>query len=156
MFDEITTCADLDHIARAPLAEQNLSYSHGTGHGVGAALSVHEMPPSLSPKNSSKLLKGMILSNEPGIYRQNEHGIRIESVMLTIPQKSSHMAFETLTLCPLDASLILDNDLSQEQQNWLNDYHQKVSKTLSPYLQGDELEWLKKNTAKDVFKNKHA
>ncbi len=137
----------LDSFARRALWDDRLNYGHGTGHGIGAYLSVHEGPQSISPRiNETKLEPGMILSNEPGYYREGEYGIRIENLVL-VRDAGEHeglrwLAFETLTLCPIDLSLVDEALLSPAENEWLNDYHRTVRETLAPFLDEREREWL--------------
>ena len=138
----------LDSIARFYLWQKGLDYNHGTGHGVGSFLGVHEGPQSISKRNSLfELKEGMIVSNEPGFYKNEEYGIRIENLLLVKKSKfSGFLEFETLTLCPYEKDLIDCKDLANFQISWLNDYHSKVYKKLSKYLSKDIREWLYRKT----------
>lgn len=146
----------LDTLARVPLWEKGLDYSHGTGHGVGSYLNVHEGPQSISPGrcNGAALEPGNVQSNEPGLYLPGEYGIRIENLILVVEdsQKGANgdgfLSFETLTLCPIDRRLIDVKLLTPEERKWLNDYHARVKKTLSPELNREEKAWLKAACAK--------
>ena len=137
----------LDIIARKHLWNNYLNYQHGTGHGIGHFLSVHEGPMSIrSESNEESILEGQILSNEPGIYREGEYGIRIENVIVCKKAGSSSYgsfnSFETLTLCPIDKKMILAGLLSQEELLWINNYHRTVLRRLKQYLKPNVLEWL--------------
>jgi len=132
----------LDTVARVHLWTAGLDYNHGTGHGVGAFLNVHEGPQSISPLRctGAALEEGNILSNEPGYYEKDKFGIRIENLVLVVrddqlssPDKT-WLAFETLTLCPIDKSLVDVTLLTTDERAWLNAYHKRVNKTLSPLL----------------------
>ena len=133
-----TTGSIIDKIARKYLKEINLDYAHGTGHGVGFFLNVHEGPQAISKYNKIKLLPGMILSNEPGYYKKGEYGIRIENL---ISIKKGY--FENLTYVPIDKSLIIKKLLSKNEINWLNSYHGKVFKKLKKYMNKKEVKILK-------------
>ncbi|WP_144213383.1 aminopeptidase P family protein [Shewanella donghaensis] len=148
-----TTGQQLDGFARQYLWQHGFDYDHGTGHGVGHFLSVHEGPQRIG-KNSNgvPILPGMVLSNEPGYYRANEFGIRIENLVAVIPSPTLANAeremfeFDALTLIPIDKRLINKSLLTQSEIDWLNQYHQKVFTTLSSILTGDDLVWLTKVT----------
>jgi len=152
-FPAATRGVDLDVLARSPLWQAGFDYAHGTGHGVGSYLSVHEGPQTLSRAGLQPLLAGMILSNEPGYYREGAFGIRIENLLIvTEPQdiaggeRPMH-SFETLTLCPIDRRLIVADMLTSEEKDWLNRYHARIFTTLSPYLDAADKAWLKQATA---------
>lgn len=141
IFAEGTTGDKLDALARAPLKDIGLDYAHGTGHGVGSYLSVHEGPCSISPRNTNvPLLPGMILSNEPGYYEAGQYGIRLENLVTVIDTGKKNaegkklFAFDTLTLAPFDMNLIEPSLLSDAEREWLNDYHARVYATLSPIV----------------------
>ncbi|WP_268992892.1 aminopeptidase P family protein [Psychrobacter sp. I-STPA10] len=147
----------LDPICRAPLWQHGLDFGHGTGHGVGYFLNVHEGPQgisySASPTPERAMREGMITSNEPGLYREGQWGIRIENLVANIKVTDSdeqgfgdYLRFETVTLCPIDTRLIDKTLLSDAEINWLNDYHQQVYINLSPKLQSDALTWLTERT----------
>jgi Xaa-Pro aminopeptidase len=145
------TGSNLDVLARKPLWELGLDYKSGTGHGVGYCLSVHEGPQSLSPKpNTVKLEKGMIITIEPGIYREGKHGVRTENMVLVVEDEKTefgqYMKFEPLTLCPVSLKGINPDMLTEKEKEWLNTYHKKVFETLSPYLDAEEKAWLEENT----------
>lgn len=136
----------LDTLARAPLWANALDYKHGTGHGVACFGNVHEGPLSISLYGSAYGLKeNMITSVEPGLYKENQYGIRIENLVYThkIKETAEFLEFIPLTMVPIDKKLISAEDLDAEEQKWLNAYHQKVFETISPYLEKDEQKWLK-------------
>ena len=143
-----TTGSQLDALARAPLWAIGADYDHGTGHGVGSYLGVHEGPQRISKvSNSIALQPGMILSNEPGYYRSGAYGIRLENLLVVkseiIPNADRKMlSFETITLAPFDTSMIIEELLADHEKNWLNDYHEWVRKELLPLLNNDESAWL--------------
>jgi Xaa-Pro aminopeptidase len=148
VFPETTIGAQLDSFARAPLWAAGLDYDHGTGHGVGSYLSVHEGPARISKLGSAVLEPGMILSNEPGYYKTGAYGIRIENLVLVTahaaPQGAEKklLGFETLTLAPIDRRLIVAAMLTEEELNWLNDYHRRVREALAPQLDAATRKWL--------------
>ena len=147
-----TTGANIDAFAREALWKDGKNYLHGTGHGVGAYLSVHEGPMSISTRRSdTKIEPGMIVSNEPGYYEPNQYGIRIENLVLSVPKEKTawgqFVGFENLTMCPIDIRAIEPALLTAEEKKYLNDYHKLVFKTLSPMLGKEEKAWLKKMTA---------
>ena len=128
-----TTGSHIDKIARKYLNKINLDYPHGTGHGVGYFLNVHEGPQSLSKKNKVKLKNGMIISNEPGYYKEGAFGIRIENLVYIKKNK-----FEELTLAPIDKNLIKKNMLNKKEIDWLNKYHTKVKRNLFRFMNNEE------------------
>ncbi len=143
-FPEGTTGAQLDAFARRPLWEAGLDYGHGTGHGVGSYLSVHEGPQSISSRGTMQSLKpGMICSNEPGYYKTGEYGIRIENlVVVTQPAEvaggeKKMLGFETITLAPIDLNCVETSMLSAEEKAWLNAYHTRVRDAVAPAFAGD-------------------
>ncbi|XZT10189.1 aminopeptidase P family protein [Acinetobacter baumannii] len=148
----------LDSICRHTLWQHGLDYRHGTGHGVGFALNVHEGPQVLSyyaPIHAySKLREGMILSNEPGLYHEGQYGIRIENLVANRLHSGfeetygDFLEFETLTLCPIHLDCIVVDMLTDEEKDWLNGYHQTVQERLAEHLSGDVLDWLIYNTRK--------
>lgn len=140
-FKPETTGKELDAMTRVPLEERGLDYNHGTGHGVGHILNVHEGPQSISRRGEGTLLPGMITSDEPGIYIEGEFGVRIENEVLCTESDGLY-GFETLTLCPYERDAILPELLTAEERAWLNNYHQKVLATLAPLLASDVREWL--------------
>jgi Xaa-Pro aminopeptidase len=148
-FPEGTTGAALDAFARKPLWDAGIDYDHGTGHGVGAYLSVHEGPQNISKRPIAQALKpGMICSNEPGYYKAGEYGIRIEKlVVVSEPEKIAGgerpmMSFETITLAPIDLELVEPELLTEEERAWLNLYHARVHETLSPVVDSETRAWL--------------
>ncbi len=152
-FPPGTRGVELDAIARRALWQAGLDFDHGTGHGVGSYLSVHEGPQSISRRGMAALEAGMIVSNEPGHYREGEYGIRIENLMLVSAaepieggERAMH-SFETLTLAPIDRRLIEASLLSDEELGWLNAYHRRVEQEIGPQLDGGERAWLAKATA---------
>jgi Xaa-Pro aminopeptidase len=147
-FPKGTTGGQLDALARAPLWECGLDYDHGTGHGVGSYLSVHEGPQRIFKNGAAPLEPGMIISNEPGYYRTGEYGIRIENLVLVreageIPGAERPMLeFETLTLAPIDRNLIDVTMLSPVERSWVDEYHARVYATLADRLDVAERDWL--------------
>ncbi len=158
LFPKGTRGSQLDSFARRPLWEAGVDYAHGTGHGVGSFLSVHEGPQRISPVGSSQsggdepLRAGMILSNEPGYYKASEFGIRIENLVLVVEKKvegaeKEMLGFETLTFVPIEKRLIVRDMLSVKEKAWLDDYHAEVLAKIGPQLAGADLEWLKDQCA---------
>lgn len=148
VFPEGTRGAQLDVLARMPIWKERMNYLHGTGHGVGYFLNVHEGPQSIRMnENPVALQPGMVTSNEPGVYKAGSHGIRTENLVLTVPAGEGmfgkYLKFETLTLCPICRKGIIKELLTAEEIGWLNDYHRTVYEKLSPDLNNDEREWLK-------------
>lgn len=148
VFPEGTRGAQLDVLARMPIWKERMNYLHGTGHGVGHFLNVHEGPQSIRMnENPVALQPGMVTSNEPGVYKAGSHGIRTENLVLTVPggegMFGKYLKFETLTLCPICRKGIIKELLTAEEIGWLNDYHRTVYEKLSPDLNNDEKEWLK-------------
>jgi len=148
VFPNGTTGAQLDSFARQYLWAAGLDFDHGTGHGVGSYLSVHEGPARISKLGTSPLKRGMILSNEPGYYRSGAYGIRIENLVLvaaappTAGGEKELNAFETLTLAPIDRRLVDQSILTNEERRWLDDYHAWVNTTLAPLIDADTRVWL--------------
>jgi len=153
VFPKGTRGSQLDSFARRPLWEAGLDYAHGTGHGVGSFLAVHEGPQRISPVGSSQsggdepLQAGMIISNEPGYYKTGEYGIRIENLVLVCERQiegaeKEMLGFETLTFAPIDRRLINAQMLEPEELIWLNCYHAHVLVKIGPQLNGDDLAWL--------------
>jgi len=144
-FPKGTTGAQIDILARQYLWQDGVTYNHGTGHGVGAGLSVHEGPIGISPRVTAKLEVGHILSNEPGYYKQGEYGIRIENLIHVVNSKiaNDYMEFETLTLAPIDMRLVEQKLLTRDEVTWLNNYHQKVWREIGAKLQSEVKNWLK-------------
>jgi Xaa-Pro aminopeptidase len=158
IFPKGTRGTQLDSFARRPLWEAGLDYAHGTGHGVGSFLSVHEGPQRISPAGSAQaggdepLRAGMILSNEPGYYKTGEYGIRIENLVLVVEHpvegaEKETLRFETLTFAPIERRLIKKDMLSPSELEWLNAYHAQVLEKIGPRLEGDDLAWLEKACA---------
>ena len=148
VFPEGTRGAQLDVLARMPIWKERMNYLHGTGHGVGHFLNVHEGPQSIRMnENPVALQPGMVTSNEPGVYKAGSHGSRTENLVLTVPAGEGmfgkYLKFETLTLCPICRKGIIKELLTAEEIGWLNDYHRTVYEKLSPDLNNDEREWLK-------------
>jgi Xaa-Pro aminopeptidase len=152
VFPRGTTGSQLDAFARAPLWRDGIDYDHGTGHGVGAYLSVHEGPQRISKlPNRVALEPGMVLSNEPGFYKEGAYGIRIENLVAVarIERENSDLdlyGFETLTLAPIDRTLIDRSLLSDAERCWIDAYHQQVRETLTPMLDATTLAWLREAT----------
>ena len=151
VFPEGTRGAQLDVLARQFLWKDGLSYLHGTGHGVGHFLNVHEGPQSIRLNNTpAPMMPGMITSNEPGLYREGVHGVRCENLVLCVPAMTTDfgrfLKFETLTLFPFDLSLFDTAIMSREEITWVNEYHDEVWRKLSPSLDADEKEWLRRKT----------
>jgi Xaa-Pro aminopeptidase len=153
VFPKGTRGSQLDSFARRPLWDAGLDYAHGTGHGVGSFLSVHEGPQRISPVGSSQaggdepLQAGMILSNEPGYYKTGEYGIRIENLVLVVDKpiagaEKEMLGFETLTFAPIDRRLIARDMLSPAELDWLNFYHAEVLAKIGPQLSGEDRAWL--------------
>lgn len=148
-FPKGTTGSALDALARKPLWDVGLDYDHGTGHGVGSYLSVHEGPQRISKMpNRVALEPGMIISNEPGYYKEGEFGIRIENLVVVRESKDNAdwLEFETLTLAPIDLNAIEKKLLTADEIAWLNAYHDRVRAALAPQLTGKDLAWLNEAT----------
>ncbi|ELC8455215.1 aminopeptidase P family protein [Clostridium perfringens] len=146
------TGSALDIKAREPLWNEGIDYKCGTGHGVGFFLNVHEGPQSISPvPNKVALEPGMIITNEPGVYREGKHGIRTENTMVVVKDTYSEefgefYKFDTISLCPIDLEGLDISLLNEEEKAWLNNYHKKVYDLLAPYLDEEEKEFLKNET----------
>ncbi|SCK30028.1 aminopeptidase P family protein [Vogesella sp. LIG4] len=143
----------LDSLARAPIWQADIDFGHGVGHGVGYFLNVHEGPQSISrsqPEATMAMQPGMITSNEPGIYRPGQWGVRIENLLLNVAAADnsfgSFLKFETLTLCPIDTRCIARELLSPAETAWLNDYHAEVLRRIAPLVSGEALAWLQQAT----------
>ena len=158
VFPKGTRGSQLDSFARRPLWEAGLDYAHGTGHGVGSFLAVHEGPQRISPVGSAQsggdepLQAGMIISNEPGYYKTGEYGIRIENLVLVVEREiegaeKEMLGFETLTFAPIDRRLIDVQMLEPEELVWLNCYHAHVLAKIGPKLSGEDLDWLQRACA---------
>ena len=150
-FPEGTTGGQIDILARQPLWNNGLNFGHGTGHGIGFFLGVHEGPQNISPKNFETPIKdGMLITNEPGMYIEGQYGIRIENVVLAttlnIGTDQDFLGFETLTLYPYDLNLIIKSMLTPIEIDWVNSYHKEVLKRLSGYLTPEEITWLQEKT----------
>ena len=152
-FPEGTTGAQLDALARQFLCSANKDYDHGTGHGVGCYLSVHEEASGISPRGNGVVQTGMLLSNEPGYYKAEEYGIRIESLILThgdeVRKDTGDLMhhFETVTFAPISKALIKADMLSPEEKSWLNDYHDQVYRKISPLVEDDVKACLQHSTS---------
>jgi Xaa-Pro aminopeptidase len=158
VFPKGTRGGQLDSFARRHLWEAGLDYAHGTGHGVGSFLSVHEGPQRIAPVGGAQsggdepLAEGMILSNEPGYYKAGEYGIRIENLILVKRvevegAEKEMLGFETLTFAPIDRRLIVTEMLSEAELAWLNAYHAEVVERVGPSLAAEERAWLEKACA---------
>lgn len=153
VFPEGTRGDQLDSLARIYLWKEGLSYMHGTGHGVGHFLNVHEGPQSIRLNHMPATLRpGMITSNEPGLYREGQYGIRCENLVLTVPAMTTEFGhfykFETLTLFPFDLRLFEREIMTHDEIEWLNGYHTMVRERLTPYLDAAEAAWLAEKTVK--------
>ncbi len=151
VFPEGTRGDQIDVLARLPLWEQRMNYLHGTGHGVGSFLNVHEGPQSIRMEhNPVALAAGMVTSDEPGLYKDGSHGIRTENLLLTVPVGDGmfgrYLGFETLTLCPIDTAPVRKELLDSAETAWLNSYHKTVCDRLSPHLDAAERRWLAEAT----------
>jgi Xaa-Pro aminopeptidase len=148
IFPAGTKGYSLDSITRKPLWDKGINYGHGTGHGIGFFLSVHEGPMSIRAEfNNEPIREGHLLSNEPGIYREGQYGIRIENIILckrfTSNEFGDFLCFETVSFCPIDRNLIAIDMLNSDEIRWINHYHESVFRNISPLLSdGDVIEWL--------------
>ena len=152
VFPEGTRGAQLDILARQHIWKRHMNYLHGTGHGVGAFLNVHEGPHSIRMEDNPVTLQaGMVVTNEPGIYKAGSYGIRTENILLVVPAGEgmfgNYLKFETVTLCPIDKRPIIKKLLNDEEINWLNQYHAKVYDLLAPQLDYDGRYWLANATS---------
>jgi Xaa-Pro aminopeptidase len=152
-FPEGTTGSQLDALARAPLWDIGLDYDHGTGHGVGSFLGVHEGPQRIAKSPNAVALKpGMIVSNEPGYYKSGGYGIRLENLVAVVKDESfktstrPFLAFETLTIVPFERTLIATNVLSLKEREWIDTYHARVWKCLQSEVDADTRAWLEQAT----------
>lgn len=150
-FPKGTSGCNIDIIARQPLWQRLKNFGHGTGHGIGFFLNVHEGPQAIRQDlKQQPILPGMLTSDEPGLYREGFYGIRHENMILCVPIEKNEfgewLGFETLTLCYFDTSALLVELLSEEQKNWLNDYHRKVYEKTAPFLSPEEKQWLFEKT----------
>lgn len=146
---------NLDVLARQPIWDRGKDYKHGTGHGVGYILNVHEGPSGIRYRaitGDHHLMPGMLLSNEPGIYEEGKYGIRTENLMIVRAAEQNKsgqfLEFETVTMAPIDLDGIIPEEMQEDEREWINSYHKKVYETISPYLTSEETEWLKKYTRK--------
>jgi len=158
VFPKGTRGTQLDSFARRPLWDAGLDYAHGTGHGVGSYLAVHEGPQRISPATSAQaggdepLQAGMLISNEPGYYKSGEYGIRIENLVLVVEKRiegaeKEILGFETVTFAPIERRLVVKDMLSTAELHWLNDYHAQVLEKIGPKLSGTDREWLEQACA---------
>jgi Xaa-Pro aminopeptidase len=150
-FPKGTSGAQLDPLARLPLWEAGMDFDHGTGHGVGSFLSVHEGPQRLSKLGHTALEPGMMLSDEPGYYREGAFGIRIENLLVVEPRaiaggERPMFGFETLTFCPIDRRLIVKSMLSRTERDWINAYHAETRDKLASLLDAESRAWLENAT----------
>ncbi len=146
-FPANTRGSQIDILARKALWENGLNFGHGTGHGIGHYLCVHEGPQNIRMEENSTTLKpGMIISNEPGLYRDGQYGIRIENLIIVQPAETTEFGdfyqFETVTISPIDKTLIELELMTNEEITWLNEYHQVVYNKLAPFLNDNEKVWL--------------
>ena len=151
-FPAGTRGSQIDILARKALWDAGINYLHGTGHGIGHCLNVHEGPQSIRMEENPVTLKaGMVMSDEPAMYRTGEYGIRTENMIMVRPDSQTEfgefLGFDTLTLCPIDTKPIITSMLSMREHAWLNKYHQHVYETLSPHLNAEEQAWLREKTA---------
>jgi Xaa-Pro aminopeptidase len=154
VFPEGVSGSQLDSFARMHLWAAGLDFDHGTGHGVGSYLSVHEGPQRIAKLGMSALMRGMIVSNEPGYYKAGHYGIRIENLVLVSEAPAVEGAekplnhFETLTLAPIDRRLVDVRLMTGDEIDWLNAYHTEVRETLAPLVADDTRAWLAAATAR--------
>ena len=151
-FPEGASGTQLDAVARKDLWKAGYNYLHGTGHGVGSYLSVHEGPHQIRMEwRPARLHAGMTVTDEPGVYLEGRFGVRTENTLLIVPAEETEcgrfLQFETLTLCPVDKAPIVREMMLQEEMDWLNQYHQRVLDTLSPHLSPSETDWLREACA---------
>jgi Xaa-Pro aminopeptidase len=152
VFPRGTAGCQIDALARMPLWKAKRNFGHGTGHGIGYYLCVHEGPQSIRYQyNPQPLLPGMVTSNEPGLYREGMHGIRHENIVLCkeagVSEFGDWLEFETLTCCHIDTSAVVKDILGPEATAWLNAYNERVYRTLSPLLSPETAAWLRFKTA---------
>ena len=143
--------SQIDAVAREPMWREGYNYLHGTGHGVGSYLNVHEGPHQVRMEwRPAPLQAGMTVTNEPGLYLEGKFGVRIENTLLIVPAETTafgdFLKFETLTLAPIDTMPIVVDLLTEEERLWINNYHRRVFESLSPYLAGHERKWLEEAT----------
>ena len=146
-FPKGTTGAQLDTLARQFLWEKGLDFGHGTGHGVGSYLSVHEGPQRIAKSGNAPLEPGMIISNEPGFYKPGRYGIRIENLILVRAGADGANEFETLTLAPIDKRAIAKQLLSKDERHWLDAYHARVLREVGPLVDAPVRAWLEQACA---------
>jgi Xaa-Pro aminopeptidase len=152
VFPEDTSGAQLDPLARQSLWQAGLDFDHGTGHGVGSYLSVHEGPARISKLGSAPLRRGMILSNEPGYYKTGAYGIRTENLVLVVGAETppgaekALNAFETLTFAPIERRLIDTRMLTAKERHWIDGYHARVQEVIGPLLDAATRAWLEAAT----------
>jgi Xaa-Pro aminopeptidase len=152
-FPAGTRGSEIDAIARMALWRHGLDFAHGTGHGVGSYLAVHEGPQRIARSGTEKLLEGMMISNEPGYYKEGHYGIRLENLILVQPAAAleggdiAMHGFETLTLVPFDTRLVETGLLTRDELHWLDMYHARVLAEIGPMLDGEVLAWLEKACA---------
>jgi Xaa-Pro aminopeptidase len=140
-LNKINVGRKIDQNARKFLKKKGLDYGHGTGHGVGFFLNVHEGPQAISKNNSIKIREGMILSNEPGFYKKGYYGIRIENLVY-VKKKIKKLFFNNLTLAPIDTDLVNSKILTKFEKDYLLKYHLEVYSKISPFLNTSERKWL--------------
>jgi Xaa-Pro aminopeptidase len=151
VFPKGASGAQLDSFARRPLWEAGLDFDHGTGHGVGSYLSVHEGPQRIAKTGTTPLEPGMILSNEPGYYKTGSFGIRIENLILVEPRaipgaEREMYGFETLTFAPIDLALVEPAIMTGDEIAWLDAYHARVREIVGPLVEGETARWLAEAT----------
>lgn len=147
-FPKGTTGAALDRLTREPLLAHGLNYNHGTGHGVGHMLSVHEGPCTISPKGTkSEILANMIVSDEPGLYLEGQYGIRLENEVLCVEEADGLLALEPLTWCPWEREALVKEMLTEEEIGWIDEYHRGVYEKVAPLLDEETRAWLAAQTA---------
>jgi Xaa-Pro aminopeptidase len=144
-FPKGTSGAQLDILARQFLWQVGITYNHGTGHGVGAFLGVHEGPVGISSRYTAPFEVGNVVSNEPGFYQEGAYGIRIENLITVVDstQFPGYLEFETLTLAPIDRRLLAHQLLTADERAWLDWYHERVWSEISPLVSGDVRQWLR-------------
>ena len=150
-FPDGASGTQLDALARKDMWKEGMNFLHGTGHGVGSYLCVHEGPQQIRMEyRPAKFHAGMTITDEPGIYLEGRFGVRIENMLLTVPYQTTEfgdfLRFETLTLCPIDTTPIIRELMTDEEVAWLNDYHAHVYSVLSPHLDDVHREWLREAT----------
>ena len=150
-FPRSASGTQLDAVARTAMWREGMNFMHGTGHGVGSYLSVHEGPHQIRQEyREAPMVEGMTVTDEPGLYLDGRFGVRIENTLLTVPYVTTEfgrfLRFEPLTLCPIDTKPIMTSMLSDEERQCLNAYHAMVYERLAPMLDEEHREWLKKKT----------